>query len=609
MRRAIACNALVLLLVGCGSKAKSTTVKPHAPLLAGTYQLVEIDEDGTEHEIPSGGGREVDVNSRIEVRVDRDAVAKAIGERIGMGGEIVASTQRLATLTALTEEQLAIIRERNALATRVDGLSADQLQASLTPLAERKKALTKQLLAYASSRKMDVQAFFATPGAEGVYALLDAERRSAMDEAAALMTRIAGFGWRMQAILVTGDKSTPIHLHGYDTYESGPFRRIDKLLPSTEHLPAQLDAAAKLSKTTGDLANARDLLVAAALERVREVADTLRSALLDDVRALEGLPQKVAASVKNVAGVKELLAEVDQLGPLGRQLRDRCQPVLDAIDQQLLRNLGLGDAVKCAEGVAEAVPDIVKHVDAAAKAAAKIKAADVKPAVKAQLDAFLDELRVAEALDDKVSEVKTLWQNVFGFVKGVNAEASAPVWRSDLQTDRSVGEVSDTVIDLTRTARNDGDRVEFRVAVVKDGTPLAESAPSVMDVARTGAYIDVSGSVLFVNEYGDDKIGSLEAAPAIVAALHGRARRNGKHPTVRAIWNALQMGIGVHFASPDLGEGVDDPTLEMGVGANVLLFGDLLQAGGGYDLQTNTTYWFVGFGLNSLGKLGVRHPL
>jgi hypothetical protein len=81
------------------------------------------------------------------------------------------------------------------------------------------------------------------------------------------------------------------------------------------------------------------------------------------------------------------------------------------------------------------------------------------------------------------------------------------------------------------------------------------------------------------------------------------------------MFNAIRPGLGIHFLYPDLGTrevsamGVvtgEDPSFELGVGGTMTLFGDLLQVGVGYDLQVKTSYWYLGFGLNTLAKLGVR---
>jgi hypothetical protein len=126
-----------------------------------------------------------------------------------------------------------------------------------------------------------------------------------------------------------------------------------------------------------------------------------------------------------------------------------------------------------------------------------------------------------------------------------------------------------------------------------------------------GMYVDLSAAVAFADAE-DGAWGPFAAAPGIVAAVHYHCRSDSAGARG---FNAIRPGLGIHFLYPDLGSKEvsttgavtgDDPSFELGVGGTVTLFGDLLQVGVGYDLQVRTSYWYIGFGLDTLAKLGVR---
>ncbi|HUQ01020.1 MAG TPA: hypothetical protein VM261_00935 [Kofleriaceae bacterium] len=613
-RRTLGVLSILLLLAfgACGGSKGASTWQPQ---LAGTVTLVEVGEDGDTHEIAAGGSAEVDVNSRIELRVNPSAVAKAIAGRVALSDKIDAATKRLTTLTKLTEDQKAVIKEHDVLVTRQSTLERSAFVAKQQALGTLESKLADDVKAYVESQGYEearLEAFYAAPGAQGVYEMLDSERQDAVAEAKELLDRLADLRWRMQATLSSSDKSVAIHLDGYDDYESGPYQRINKLIPNTEKLPEQLQQA---NQVTGDLASVRDKLLEKLRKQVKETVDLVREAILADVQRLEAFPDRVATIVKGVDGVKELVAAVKALAAQARVIEAACRPVLTAVAQARLRDIGLDDALICGKAIHAAVPEIEKQAGAVKAAIVRIRAATpaATAAVRAELDKLAADLDAFDTIEGVVTRAKDKWLAIVAVLQGHRAEATAPVWRDDKQLDRVVTDLVDTAIDLPRTGRKDGDRVEFRGVVVDKGVAVVMGSSTVMHVVRTGLYIDVSAAVLFL-EPVDDKDDELEAAPAIVAAAHYRLRERGSCVRLRRFLNFVQPGIGLHFGSPDLGTSdpmamTEDPALEMGVGGNLLLFGDLLQVGVGYDLQVGTEYAFVGFGLNTLGKLGVRVPL
>jgi len=605
-------------LAGCASApARPPSLQP----LGDTVALTEVTATGDRVPLAGDGVAEVDINSRIEVQVDRARVQDVLAQQ--PGGDAAQAQRvkaRLKQLGELTRQQQQMVKQlvdlKGAwLAEGSTSVPTEALQRAVRQFNQALAPLNASIKRYAVAAGQSTDTYFGQPGFDGVYKALDDERQKVLAQAAAL-ANATGLRWRMQAEL-TGGK--PIHLQNYDTYPDGTFTVVDKLAPEAQlkEISAQFDEAKQLAKDVKDLAGLKDALIKSAVTSLQGVLTSLQDSLRGDLTTLAPVVQAIpdaALSIKEVAAVRK---QLDDLVPTLQAIQTGCAPILAAIKKGSLGGVSVAQGEACLHAVQSHGSDLLTQAKAAgAGALALIDQVKKDPAkftgVFQPVQDLVPKLLTVAALQQWADTITKGWTELKAFLQLSSDAAAATQWTSDQQTDHLFAEITDTAIDLRRTDRKEGDFLYFRPSIVKqDGAAALIGTTTDMRVVRMGAYIDVSAGVGFVDRR-DGHWGPFSAAPGVVAAVHYHSR-----PTTgwARLWNAVRPGVGVHFLYPDLGSkqvnamGVatgDDPSFELGVGGTVTVFGDLLQVGAGYDLQVNASYWYVGFVLDTLAKLGVR---
>jgi hypothetical protein len=251
--------------------------------------------------------------------------------------------------------------------------------------------------------------------------------------------------------------------------------------------------------------------------------------------------------------------------------------------------------------MASALPTKVKELQQAILA-------DAALAQKVGTTALSDLQALPEKLQTDATKELLIWWNA------VQDLGDGPVFGETEQLkDRAYAEVADTSIELTRSARAGGDYVYYRAASVNSGTVTERWTGSPLRVVTTGWHVNVSGSVVFVRALEPQEQDSeFPAAPAATATMHYGSQRRSNEQHGSRFWNFVDPGLGLHVAYLDLGPKIsagdvakDDPAMELGVGGVVQLFGDVLQGGVAYDLQTARPYWFFGLGLQTATNFGL----
>ncbi|MBC7978339.1 MAG: hypothetical protein H7138_25420 [Myxococcales bacterium] len=607
----------LIALAGCATTSKPVVLQP----LGDTVALTEVTSDGERIELGGGGVADVDLNSRIEVRVDRARVAEIVlGEQLPNGPEVERVKARLRDLTELTrkQQQALAMLVKNTDAWARDGgprIPSESLQNANKRFEAALIPLNEAIGRYAVRAGQQRSAYFAGPGTQGVFDALRAEQTQVLSEAAALASS-SGLRWRMQAVFAN---NKPIHLDNYDTYPDGPFAVVDKLQPqvTAKELSAQFEEAKQLARELKMIAGLKDALVHAALGALQGYLASLQEAVREDFAALEPVIRAIPAQALDIKEVAAVKTQLEALSATLREIKPACTPVLDAIKRKAPGDVSLDAAEACIRAVIQHGPALLAQ--ARTTGAAAVALVDYVAKNRAKLGELLQpltdllpKLETVKRVQQWGDVVKDGWAQLKGFLDAGTAATAAATWSDDQQTDHVLAEITDTTIDLRRTERKEAALLHFRPSIInKDGSAAIVGATHDLRVVRMGAYIDVSAGVAFVDA-NDDESGPFSAAPGVVAALHYRARpSNG---AARA-FNALRPGIGLHFLYPDLGSKEvndagavtgEDPSFELGVGGTLTLFGDLLQVGVGYDLQVQRSYWYLGFGLDTLAKLGVR---
>ncbi|HWO25687.1 MAG TPA: hypothetical protein VNO30_43410 [Kofleriaceae bacterium] len=621
-------RALALcLLCSIGGGLGCRTAAPRAPLgpLAETVALTEVTAEGERVPITGGGVTDVDINSRIEVRVDRARV-EAIFARAAHVDAAAAEPIRaqLVALTRLTREQTGLIERFAQLVARFKAAGPvtalpSALEADVSQLYTDRTALNASIASYARSIGQAPGDYFAS-GLAGVLTALDAERRRVLALADKLTEPTRGLRWRMQAVFARG---TPIHLANYDTYPDGTCGLVDKLMPQTtpKELATQLDEARQLAKNLKDLAGARQAALRVAAAALQEQIEALLRAMDGDANAVEAALAAIRDDVLQLAEARTVKTSVQAVAQTVRRLRTACAPLIDAARSGAIDRVTAAEPTSCARIMLDDGPRLITEIRAAAAALSAVVRLTEQPPARppARLGALLQPLRELVPKLKTIGQLKEWadraeqgWKQLLGVLDLGSQMAAAPVWLAEQQTDLALEAITDTAIDLRCTARKEDDLLHFRPSLTKaDGSAALAGTTTDFRVVRMGLYIDVSAGVAFVNKR-DDAWGPFSTAPGVVAAVHYRFRPDSGGAR---FMNALRPGVGIHFFNPDLDETKVDATgatvetdsaVEIGVGGSLLLFGDLLQVGLGYDLQADTSYWYVGFGLDRLANLGVR---
>ena len=407
--------------------------------------LTEVTSDGEQRPVTRDGVIEVDINSKIRVDVDRDRVAQLFYERAGIDrAQVAALDQRLRELDALTLQQKQNLLQLQALERQLDTVGAAQLAAApeteglLNALGRSEGELARNVGDYAKRYRLDAGAFFAGDTS----ALLDAERQSTLEQAKVLQQRAAELRWRMQAVIASGDKTSPVHLDNYDSYPESVFSMVEKLVPQTTpaELASQLETAKQLAKDTKDLAGLRDAIVKAISTKLSEFVESLRRAVLDDIDAFDKLATAIANDARAIAEVKKLRDDVVALGGPLRTIRTGCSAVVEIVRQGALGHGAVAAAQVCFNELKSQLPvvrprveELLRDVGAVEQWAAKNRAT-LRAAVTRVEDA-LRQAKAAELLRTFIADGEAKWNALATFLGLAAAQTKAPVWSEDQQTD------------------------------------------------------------------------------------------------------------------------------------------------------------------------------
>ncbi|MGE3172160.1 MAG: hypothetical protein AB7O97_05990 [Planctomycetota bacterium] len=624
--------ALAALLAACSSAEPAAEDAPRrrSELLDGTgFTMREIAHDGTRPLADDGTLHEVDANSRLVlsfavagtddlaaagpdwtlVRTGIDRIAALVEEARAVDALTVDETDA-AAIAAATEQVQQYYR---GLGDFVGEFRA--LQARLRPDLEVNTILTG---AFDGDRQRD----FLGNIARWLHQELQRLRIEARD-------RVAGRE-RVRVLVQAyhdprfGDR-TPVHVDNYDSLPIGDLRPIDRtglrLSPQERaRLRAELDASTRAAAAIRDVQeNGRSFLRALgdSVEQLRRAASTLArsirtagdwraqlDAALAPLRQFAAATQDQAAKDAAEEVAEALTALVTALGELAQQ--SATGQTLDEIVAGLRRGdaesvLGLMEQLRAVvEG------DLTTALQAFEREGARLRAA-VQELERRVTPADLATL-LPPAVRTTLAELPQQLPAAFAFVQFVRDRVIAGRKRQTVAKalkeggentiPRALDDLPDATVDLTRVGVDLGDRIGVQVRFeLPDTDPprTLDSAAFDSEMVLTGLHRRIGGKLIFARaDGGPDAAQQWKANVAAVASWHYRCR-DARTDGGAAFWNGLDPGLGVHVASLDQG----DDNAEVGIGANVSLFGGFLTGGVGYNLaaEENGTYYFVGIDL------------
>jgi hypothetical protein len=593
-------GALVLfVLLPAGARAEE-----QAPAMS----AVEMTESGRSLAVPASGIASVDVNSAIRLTMNTEAIAAETHHAAGISGvEADKAKAALAVASEALDKQIHMLQVFDRLLRN----PATATPRELKVLGAAEQDAVEAVIEVARSRGDNASDIYATPGARAPEAYLRAAVLAAESQVGALRSRLAAVRFRVRASVVPsgrGRTSVPIHVPGYDSLAEGNISVKDKLVPPPAELAAALETQRALAEQKMTLNQLGDRIRTAVSERVASLRTHLEALV---ATADFG---KLAELLKKHDGARTAAAALNDLHSAFALVRTECAPVLESV-----RSLGpapaadrvivaVARAVPCAAAVRGAV-DRSRQQVAILNAARPELLALLSDTSRAQLDRLTSVLESADVVSGTLELL----------AEGDSIVPTAEWAPAEKYADRELGEIADTQIELVRTSREEGDHIFVQGMLVHavDGTTLREFAGFRFRIVTAGASVTVSPAAIVVRSFRQaSNQDRFRPAGAAVAALHFQMwRKDGDaHPKRgRALWNALNPGIGVHLATLSLGEVEDDGTakgsgIELGVGATLQLVGDLLQIGAGWDFQADRGYWYLGLGLHTLTRLGIEIP-
>lgn len=604
-----------LALAACGPRPGTCppmATAENPPLIT----LEEHTEDGRCIPVPKSGVAELDVNSTIELRMNKPAIKERMLSQAATHVETRAKDldKQLSLLASIVEARSREVEYLTALIAEIHQLDPSVRARRVMAFGKLRGAFRKAVGEYAALIDAP-KADFLRP--ESGDALIQKHLKRAQEESQNLVANLQGVSWRVEAALDKDGGQAQLHVENYDQLKAGTVRRFDKMSPVTPEIVAQqFEKAVTLSKQVEALRRDTDSLSDMVLQQLTARFREISSAALADI-------QTAATDLKTWKATSQRRARAS-VQSFADTLQRTLQPVYDLPEAcELMRDLATGAVTPDASLLAR-LPEFLTCIEAV-DAVLDIDTAELISAAKGviglipeQISSGVAALRAAhETLTGKASA----WRRATEFISSQKSKLGAEVWSSKNLNERGASELVDGRIELMRSRRVPGDLVHVRASVVEDDEVLETTVTRTVRVVSAGMRLDIGPALLFIDPLNDDDstapAESFRATPAVSAVLHYRAwRDDGEHRGNR-LWNFFDPGIGIHVAYLDLGntERDDmgnlistDPTTEIGVGGVLNLFGDLVQVGAGYNLQVRRPYWFLGFGLKSLTDFGLTVP-
>ncbi len=320
-------------------------------------------------------------------------------------------------------------------------------------------------------------------------------------------------------------------------------------------------------------------------------------------------PQR--ADSEKVSPRATLEKQVNSLRGLLRKLNDFAT-VLDRRESpnEMLEGLGASRALDILDQLARDPGKLIRKVERLLASIGKLRATQDTPLAAAIASSKNILKRLAEGIRK--------FQPVFLTVKAIqSALFAAPLATEKLMAvdprvfEVPLAKVQPGSVDLSGTPADRGDTLVITADLFlpssKEGAEPDVSQTWTSVIERFGLSNTVSAQLTFVKRSGRGNPGdrAVDFAPSPSAAwtLHYRMREEPDGDFLAKAWNFFDLGIGISAAALSF----EDSNFEIGIGAQVTLFGDLLQAGYGYNLNVKRDhgYFFVGIGvLEALGGVG-----
>lgn len=522
----------------------------------------------------------------------------------------------------LTPAQIETLQQELLTESADRGKVQDAIEKYAMEMAKKKAGLTDE----GSPRVLSEFETITTPlltNAAGEPVIINPERVAALFEEAlqnyirdsTALTKSATLV-RIRAFLLTTDKQRlPIHVDNYDEIQNPDRVQEDRITYGTEAERALATQEYQAAVTISDfINNAKDkaktfqLSLQADLSALKGKYESLETAL-DKISTNGNLWSDLTKSIASLkssgtpeqqSAITKLEVEISSLPPVYKTTVEK----LKAASQQTDPVLATMDFIAVAKTIGPVLKSLQTSVDGIsvlsviAKKRLEASAAD---ASTAELKDWGEKLlpNSSKALRDTLGSLSTLaplLARLSSSDLGIQVTASAADVDTSAIKPQPLVNTPNAHINLVNLA-NRNDKIEVRTDLINAETgKTVQSYPArVFEVEKFGLSDDLSGSVIFVNRRNGGTGASFVAAPAVSWTLHYRKPKLG-------FWHTLDLGYGLNTAALNF----DNSGVQVGVGAHLSLFQNMVLVGYGYNLNASSknSYFFVGIGLFEALKKG-----
>lgn len=602
----------------------------------------------------------VDINSSIQIKIDTDRLSSPAELSLteARSRELLERKKKLQqSLEGIREviELRTLAVEAFAALQRAKAAEADVDAARRTFRRERREFATREGAAIAniiSAWEADPVGFVRIdeaakdPTYRELLAVLQAEMEAIDAEHQALETELEArtIQLRLTALLESSDGQAALHLDGYDDLAKGEIERRDRR--GIDLSDAERERLAEQWQRTTQLA--------AAAEQVRLEQKELRDAIREQVVRLD---PRLARILEAAEAIETQMKEIDRdffeemeadlaalatkveaaADELGDELAGKARsiPSLWATRTQSASQLPrlVGRVVATLEDWESARPDQAvqlaldtasligevetqlrgfdaqKWLDDGQTTLAEIVEAVLNDDAQETTILSLFDSEEAERLSTQFAQLAEIWRSgeelvaavsdvVVQLPEQVEGEVSSPG-----SFPVPLSDIKDTVLDLTRTSRQENDRITIRADLLrKDESKPIDHFEASFETKYFGWRGRLSPAVVLARPtqlQGQSE--DFTFAP-VLTWLHSYQPRPEQTGFFAATSRLLQPGVGIHAAFVNFDSSTE---VEIGLGATLSFWNGRLQGGAGIDLMSDASddgryYFFIGSDLISL---------
>jgi hypothetical protein len=598
---------LILILA-----VNSTSAQDSRP---GALHLREFDDDGGERAVHLRKGI-VDVNSTIDVTIDKTEVRKLIADRVGIEGYTTEDIDWMVRLQGWASGGLGSLPEVEKALN--DWNASDKTPNDIKAFQDRMDAatrITESILSTADGTAFDsvinqrLEEELLLRLEEGRALRILEQYQILFEEAEkyaqALQDSLDGVLLKEAVYIVLAawirskSANVPLHLAGFDSYPEGEYHRVERWnFTPTEEQRQQIEQLHTKAK------NLNERSETVFRPTVSGMAETSAEGILSLVEKCVGdIGDKVAALKADADSQSDEVRQELELVVSG--IEDYLETVSGVVDKYR-GGLGEGNLNSLIDWVLADLDLIDDETDLLIERIDRLTADDGALATIASTGGQNLRVRADEisttlretcymSLKSSVTKVIGALKDAFGGA-GASSEINdiALEWGQEVIRHDIESMPSHTSLDLHFTGkRASGDVVHFKLGAARVDPVALVTSEQPVELASTRVKL------FRVLPHFETTVGLIAADPSGTTALEGRFQYAPSYSVLLKIGSrsssfynrCINIGVGLNLTALDFDK---DDELEAGFGVVGSILKDYLQAGYGFNASRNQWYWFFG---------------